>query len=60
MCFLLPPVSCLLIFKSLETIAISQWAQYSPNIPRQVTESVGASDVMDGGNSGPGTTALNG
>jgi len=42
----------------LEAIAIAQWAQYSPNIPRQVTESVGASDVMDGGNSGPGTAAL--
>jgi len=44
----------------LEAIAIAQWAQYSPNISRQVTKSVGASDVMDSGNSGPGTTAING
>jgi len=44
----------------LEVIAIAQWAQYIPNIPRQVRESVGPSEVMDGGNSGPGTTSFDG
>jgi len=56
----LPAVACLVTFKSLEAIAIAHWTQYSPNFPRQLTESVVASDVMGCGNSGPGTTALNG
>jgi hypothetical protein len=56
----LPAVACLHVFKNLEAIVIAQWAQYIPNIPRQVTESVGASEVIYGGNSGPGTTSFNG
>jgi hypothetical protein len=50
----LPAVTCLFIFKPLGTTAIAQWAQYIPNIPRQITEL----EVMDGGNYGTGTTAV--
>jgi len=44
----------------LEAITIAQWAQYIPNIPGQVTELAGISEVMDVGNSGPGNTSFNG
>jgi hypothetical protein len=47
------------MFHSLVAIAIAQWGQYSPNIPRQITESVDASELMDSGNSGAGTSAFN-
>jgi hypothetical protein len=48
------------MFHSLVAISIAQWGQYSPNNPRQIMELVGASEVMDGGNSGTGNSALSG
>jgi hypothetical protein len=37
------------IFQALEALSIAHWAHYSANISRQVMESVGASEIMDGG-----------
>jgi hypothetical protein len=59
-CFLLPALTCLLIFGSYEAIIITQWAQQGQITQDQVPELLSSLDVTDGETFGLRTTSHKG